>query len=206
MRVSLVANARDTLNGVGFTKRTEVDVATGGQFSIIDALEAVLEITGPAAVTLATWTAAEFDLSQIQAQIVSKRILSLRMIIDRSFVSRQPKFVEAIHARFGKGSVRSTRTHAKFVVIRNEEWSVVIRTSMNLNFNARLEYLQVTESKELADFWLSVSDSIFEENDEGLENYRRVPEFAGIPSIEPIQRVRMGKAPAMGESPQMGLV
>lgn len=39
-RLSLVANARDTLQGIGFDKGQEVDIATGGQFSVIDALEA----------------------------------------------------------------------------------------------------------------------------------------------------------------------
>ena len=202
-RLSLVANARDTLVGIGFERGVEVDIATGGQFSIIDAVEAVLEFTGPADVTLATWTAAEFDLTQIQGQLTSGRIRSLRLIIDRSFVSRQPKFVDVIHERFGRDSVRSTTTHAKFVIIRNESWSVVIRTSMNLNFNPRLEYLQIVEDHDLAAFWLSVADEIFSEEEPGLVNRRNLPAFGGIAGLEPIEYVRMGKEPAMGLKPRM---
>ena len=44
-RVSKTATAADSLAGFGHD--TEVDVLTFGQFSIIDAIEAVLDITGP---------------------------------------------------------------------------------------------------------------------------------------------------------------
>lgn len=201
-RLSKIADARDTL--ADFDKGMEVDVATFGHFSIIDAIEAVLEKTGPAEVTLATWTAAHFDLSQIEKQILEANITDLRLIIDRSFVSRQPKFVALIHEKFGKGSVRSTRTHAKFVIIKNAEWSVVMRTSMNLNFNPRLEYLQVTEDAELADFWLEIAEQIFEEEEPGLENRRQVPSLNGIDGVQPTLDVRMGKVPSTGTTPRMG--
>ena len=201
-RVSKIADARDSL--AGFGHGVEVDVLTFGQFSIIDAIEAVLDIAGPAAVTLATWTAAEFDLTQIEAQLLRSQITDLRLIIDRSFVSRQPRFVRLIHERFGEGSVRSTRTHAKFVVIRNDDWSVVIRTSMNLNHNPRLEYLQVVDDAELAAMYLEVADGIFNEEPPGLENRRNLPELAGVAGVEPSIPVRMGKDPAMGRRPRMG--
>ena len=202
-RLSLVANARDTLVGVGFDKGQEVDIATGGQFSIIDALEAVLEITGPADVTLATWTAADFDLTQIQGQLTSGRIRDFKLIIDRSFVARKPEFVDVIHDKFGKDSVRSTRSHAKFVIVTNAEWKVVIRTSMNLNFNPRLEYLQIVEDPELAAFWLSVADEVFSEEEPGLVNRRSLPAFGGIAGLQPIEYVRMGLDPAKGQKPRM---
>ena len=201
-RVSKIANAADTL--AGFGHGTEVDVLTFGQFSIIDAIEAVLDITGPASVTLATWTAAEFDLSQIEAQLLRARITDLRLIIDRSFVSRQPRFVGLIHDRFGADSVRSTRTHAKFVVIHNVEWSVVIRTSMNLNHNPRLEYMQVVDDTDLASMYLAVADALFKEEPPGLENRRNVPELVGVAGVEPSIPVRMGKPPRVGYAPRMG--
>lgn len=200
-RVSKIADAHDSL--AGFGHGVEVDVLTFGQFSIIDAIEAVLEITGPAEVTLSTWTAAAFDLSQIEAQLLRASITDLRLIIDRSFVSRQPKFVDLIHEKFGHGSVRSTRTHAKFVVIRNDKWAIVMRTSMNLNHNPRLEYLQVVDDAELADLYLSVADAIFDEEPPGLENRRNVPELAGVDAVAPSVPVRMGRPPSVGRPPRM---
>ena len=193
-RLSLKANALDTLRGVGFSRDCEVDIATGGQFSIIDAIEAVLDITGPADVTLATWTAAQFDLTQIESQLVHGQIRDFRMIVDRSFVNRQPAFMKRVLERFGKGSVRATRTHAKFAVVTNEEWSVVLRTSMNLNHCSRLEFLQVTESSELAEFWLSVADAIFEEVEEGHGKGWEAPQLESLAGFEPEPAVRTGVA------------
>ena len=202
-RVSKVADAATTL--AGFGHGVEVDVLTFGQFSIIDAIEAVLAITGPADVILSTWTAAEFDLSQIERQITTRHILSLKLIIDRSFVSRQPRFVDVIHDRFGIGSVRTTRTHAKFVIITNAAWSVVIRTSMNLNHNPRLEYLQVVDDTELAALYREVTEAIFKEEEPGLANRRNVPDLAGIDGVPARVPVAMGEPPAMGDFPRMGV-
>ena len=201
-RVSKIAGAADTL--AGFDHGQEVDALTFGQFSIIDAIEAVLAKTGPADVVLATWTAADFDLAQIEQQIVSRGILSLRLIIDRSFVARKPQFVDLIHERFGRDSVRSTRSHAKFVILTNTEWSVVIRTSMNLNHNPRLEYLQVVDDPDLAEMYLQVAAGIFAEEEPGLANRRGVPELAGVIGVEPNVPVRMGLPPAKGDCPRMG--
>jgi hypothetical protein len=197
-RVSKIATARDTL--AEFDHGIEVDVLTFGQFSIIDAIEAVLEKTGPAHVTLATWTAAEFDLSQLQAQILRAGILDLRMIIDRSFVSRHPKFVEIIRQKFGMQSVRTTKTHAKFVALTNENWNVLIRTSMNLNYNPRLEYLPVCDDAALCGMYLDVADRLFEEEDEGMDQSRGMPLLAGIDHVAPKPRVRMGRQPRVGAS------
>lgn len=65
-RVSRTANAADSLDGFGLG--CEIDVITFGQFSLIDAVDAILDMTGPADVVIATWAAAQFDMSQIQAQ------------------------------------------------------------------------------------------------------------------------------------------
>lgn len=195
-RLSKIADARDTFKD--FDHNIEIDCATFGQFSIIDVIEALLEKTGPADVTLATWTAAAFDLSQIEKQLLNKSIRSLRLIIDRSFVSRQPGFVKTILERFGEDSVRTTRTHAKFVVIRNDEWNVVIRTSMNLNHNPRLEYCQVVDDEGLADFWLSISEAIFDEVEPGAGNRRSVPELESLEGVVPSLPIEIGVSPSMG--------
>lgn len=201
-RVSKVADARSTLRGFG--KKTEMDILTFGQFSIIDVIEAVLDRTGVADVALATWTAAGFDLSQIEKQIAESRIRNLRMIVDRSFVSRQPAFVDHIHELFGKDVVRSTRTHAKFAVITNDKWQVVIRTSANLNHNARLEFIQVANDPKLAEFYLRIVEEIFAEEPPGLENRRNLPEMAGIDGVTQRTQVEMGLPPQMGKPPKMG--
>lgn len=201
-RVSRKANAVDSLEGFG--KNVECDIITFGQFSLIDAIDAVLDYTGPADVILATWAAAEFDMSQMQKQLTDKRIISLRMIIDRSMVSRHPNFCAALEERFGKETLRTTRTHMKFALISSPGWSVVIRTSMNLNFNPRLEYLQVADDEKLHRFFLAVCNAVFAEEDPGLDNQRNLPEMRAVPTVEPSIPVKMGKIPKTGQDPRSG--
>ena len=202
-RVSRTANAADTLTG--FDVGTEIDVITFGQFSLVDAIDAVLDMTGPADVVISTWAAAQFDMSQIQAQLTSKRIRNLQIILDASMVNRYPDFCRNLEERFGKQCLRTTQTHMKFVLIKTTTHKVVIRTSMNLNFNPRLEYIQIAEDPELYDFFVSVTDAIFEAEDEGLDRHRQLPGLAGVPSVTPSIPVRMGKTPSAGEPPRRGL-
>lgn len=197
-RVSTVANARDTLLGAGWGPGVETDVVTGGQFSLVDLIEAVIEITGPALVDLSTWTAAEFDLTHITQQLTSGRILGLRLIVDRSFTSRAPAFVQAVASRFGEEMIRTTRTHAKFVTVRNDDWSVTIRTSMNLNHNARTEWVQVTADEDLTAFYTSIVDEVFATTDAGLTNRRGVNLLDGLDPIAPASPVRVGARPSVG--------
>lgn len=62
--------------------------------------------------------------------------------------------------RFGD-CIRTTRIHAKFVVIRNEQWNIVIRTSANLNKNVRLENFEIDDDKDFADFFQKFFDEAF---------------------------------------------
>lgn len=191
-RVSKVAGARDTLRGAGFGRGQEVDVLTFGQFSIIDMVEAVLEVTGPADVDISTWTAAEFDLSQIKAGLLRADIERLRLLIDRSFVTRHPQFLEVIRGQFGDDCVRTTRLHAKFVLVRNPDWDVTIRTSMNLNHNPRLEYVQVAADADLTEFYTQVVDQIFAEEEAGVLGSRTVPVLADSEPVQVSGGIRMG--------------
>lgn len=157
----------------GFGHGLELDCITFGKFSIIDAIAATLQITGPAKVTVSTWTAAMFDIHQLFAMFTNGTITDFRFIVDRGFVTCcPPQFSQKVKELFGEDAIRTAATHAKFVLIENDEWAVVIRTSMNLNHNARIEYLQVTDSRELLDFYESVCQKIFDE-EPGLSNRRK---------------------------------
>jgi len=144
-------------------KNTDTFILTYGQFSLIDALVAVLDQTGPAHVTISTWTAAHAHLDRSAELMEAASILSLRMIVDRSFQTRQPKYYEHMIKLFGTESIRAINTHAKFITVRNENWDIVMRTSMNLNQNPRLENIEVSENKEFADFFETLVDDIFTE-------------------------------------------
>lgn len=178
-RLSKTTNARDTL--AGFGHGVELDILTFGQFSIMDAVEAVLDTTGPADVAISTWTAAAADLTRTAQHLTDARIRSLRMVVDRSFLTRQPAYAATCLELFGPEAIRTTRVHAKFVLVRNAEWAVTLRTSMNLNENPRLEYLQVCDDADLCDWYSAVVDEIFATEEAGMGNRRNGPnELSGM--------------------------
>jgi hypothetical protein len=157
-------------------KNSDIFILTYGQFSLIDALMAILDQTGPAHVSISTWTAASAHLDRSAELLATAKILSFRMIVDRSFQSRQPGYYAQMQALFGPETVRAIQTHAKFIVVRNDEWNVVVRTSMNLNQNPRLENIEISEDKEFADFFERLVDNVF---DEVPENTNK----SGIPTL-----------------------
>ena len=135
---------------------------TGGQFSLFSLLAAILEKTGPAAVDITTWTAAIADLRDAYLFLETGKIQKLRFLIDRSFESRQPQYVDSVRDLF-PDSVRVTRCHAKFAVIRTEKFDLAIRTSMNLNCNRRFEIFEISDDPDLAGFLSGVVDAVWEQ-------------------------------------------
>lgn len=152
----------------------EIYALSTGQFSLIDVVQHVLQATGPARVVVSTWTAAGADVDIAFRLLTDGAIESLRFIVDFSFPSRQPAYCAAIREAFGDAAIRVTKNHAKFVLIRNKTWNVVIRTSMNLNENRRLENLEVSDCEGMASFLESVCDRIFESEADG-ECLRKTP-------------------------------
>lgn len=142
-------------------KGTDTYVLTYGQFSLIDALGAILDQTGPADVVVSSWTAADAHLEQASHMIESMAIRSYRMVVDRSFNTRQPGYYKRMKSLFGEGCIREIQTHAKFMVVTNDDWAVVVRTSMNLNENPRFENIEISEDRPFAEWMLAVVDDIF---------------------------------------------
>lgn len=195
-RLSKVTNARDALSDFG--RGMETYCLTFGQFSLMDAVEVVLEKTGPADVAISTWTAGNADLSRSAEHLHDGNIRSMRFIADCSFGQRQPGYLAELVRLFGNESIRTTRTHAKFVVVTNDDWAVAIRTSMNLNENPRLESIEVSDDPELAGFLLRVVDEIFAEEAPGDYSTKSRPDLPGIQGIVPAERVEMGRHVSTG--------
>ena len=189
--VSKVTNARDAL--ADFGQGMETFCLTFGQFSLFDAVEALLERTGPADVCISTWTAGSADLTRASEQLRRGAFRSLRMVVDRSFATRQPGYLATVRELFGDDAIRATRTHAKFVTIVNAVWAVSVRTSMNMNSNPRLESIEVTDEPSLTDFLVSVVDELFEEVPAGKWDKIPVPDLPGIEGVAPTPVVSMGR-------------
>jgi len=194
--LSKVTNARDAL--ADFGRGMETYCLTFGQFSLMDAVEAILEKTGPADVTLSTWTAGGADLSRSAEHLHNGHIRSMRFVCDCSFGQRQPGYLAKLRELFGDDAIRTTRTHAKFAVLTNDSWQVAVRTSMNLNENPRLESIEVSDDPVLAGFLLSVVDELFAEESVGDFRTKSRPVLAGLEAVMPAERVEMGRGVAVG--------
>ena len=164
------------------TARCEIYVLTFGQFSLIDALHHLLTQTGPADVTLSTWTASGADLTRAKALTEQAAIRSIRVLVDRSFLTRQPDYCTTLRRLFGDACIRTARSHAKFATIRNDAWQLAVRTSMNLNENPRLENIEISDDPALCGFLESVVSDVFAEQPSG-EFAGEFPDLASLPDV-----------------------
>ena len=143
---------------------------TRGQFSLADLLVATLGKTGPAALSISTWTAAHADVERMMGLLESGQITGCRFLVDQTFVRRVPALAAQIRKLFGDDAIRVTKTHAKFATIVNNEWQVAIRSSMNLNQNPRLESFQLGHDPELCAFLSAALDDIWSRQDRRLQD------------------------------------
>jgi hypothetical protein len=178
MRIAKRGVAQDAIGQLAQNEDTYI--LTYGQFSLIDALVALLDQTGPADVVLSSWTAADADLEHTANMVEALAIRDLRMVVDRSFRTRQPAYFRRMRELFGAGCVREIRSHAKFMVITNDQWKVVVRTSMNLNENPRFESIEISTDPVFAEFMLGVVANIFETVPPDSP-HSDMPEFADTP-------------------------
>lgn len=181
-RLSKVAGARDTIEGFGHGM--DVIGLTFGQFSLLDLIDATLEITGPAEVAISTWSAGFYDVEAAERFRDSGRIRSIRFVMDSS-AKRGQATVGDVDSIFGAGTVRATRCHAKFALVTNEDWSVVITSSMNLNLNPRCEQFEMTDDADRAALFLGFVDGLFSELTEGNTEDRTLPSLSDLDSIQP---------------------
>ena len=161
-KVLRTINAASAAEAVGpIVPGIEVYGLSKGQFSLVELLHHILDATGPADVVVSTWTAAGADLAHCRTLLDDGRIKSCRWLVDFSFPARQPAYCGQLVERFGADAVRATANHAKFVMVRNDDWHVVVRTSMNLNLNRRLESFEISDDPTLAGWLEEVVDAAF---------------------------------------------
>lgn len=126
---------------------------TRGQFSMIDAVLACLDQTKtPASISLWTWTIAEYEIECMQRLMADKRLKQGRLIIDSGARKKNIELINQWRSSFGSNSVKYVVNHAKIATIETDEYKLLLRGSMNLNFNARFEQFDITEGGE--DFYL----------------------------------------------------
>lgn len=145
----------------GFEKGLEIYGFTKGQFSVIDLLESMVAITGPAALTVSTWTAAKTDITTVLDFVSSGKCTSARWMVDFTFQQRSPELAARIREVAGHDAIRVGKNHAKFFMLRNDQWDIMCMTSMNLNFNPRFENFMLRDDKAMCDFHDTILNEIW---------------------------------------------
>lgn len=147
---------------------------TRGQWSMIDAVLHVLDQTGPAAVSLWTWTVAEYEVQVLTRLRIDKRITGGRLVIDHGARNKNADIIADWKKQFGADSVRYVVNHAKIATIETAGgMKFLLRGSMNLNFNPRFEQFDITEGGPEFDLVKGIEDELPVLNDDcsGKEVY-----------------------------------
>ena len=162
LEVGIVRNpASARLAFAGSRPGTAIHGVTDGTWSLIDALRELLVICGPSDLTLATWTAAAADLREAEHMLRARNLRSVRLIVDRSFQTRQPRYCAAARSLFGDDAIRIWNSHAKFAVLQGDHATALYLTSANLNRNARVETFSLYFSEALAGEYLAMIDRLY---------------------------------------------
>ncbi len=119
---------------------------TRGQWSMIDAVLHLLDKVGPAAVSLWTWTVAEYEVQVLTRLRIDDRVTAGRLVIDHGARNKNAAIIADWKQQFGADSVRYVVNHAKIATVATAGGlKFLLRGSMNLNFNPRFEQFDITE-------------------------------------------------------------
>lgn len=132
-----------------------------GSFSFGDVISHVLGEIGPAHALISTWVASQAATTKVCQFLNDGRFLSVRFLVDRMFSESRKPVYDYIVKNFGLNAIRTSRCHTKFCILYNDEYSVVIETSANLNKNVRLESFRITEDEAFCGFFRNMFDDFF---------------------------------------------
>lgn len=141
----------------------DYEINTNGEFSLLDVILVLLERTGPADVSISTWSAGLYDVEVANRFLNTGLIRSIRFVLDVSFKNNggSKGYSSLLMDMFGEECIRTTRTHAKFVTITNETHKLSISSTANLNENKRLEIFHFSDDPARAAWYLAIVDELF---------------------------------------------
>lgn len=134
---------------------------TRGQWSMIDAVLHVLDCAGPSAVSLWTWTVAEYEVEVLTRLRIDQRITAGRLVIDYGARNKNANIIRDWQTSYGPKSVRYVVNHAKIALIHSAGGlKFLLRGSMNLNVNPRFENFDITEGGPEFDLMQTIEDEL----------------------------------------------
>lgn len=137
---------------------------TKGGFSMLDLIEHLLTLTGPADVAVSTWTMGVYDADLLWRFANVGAITSIRFVLDPSIFKvdgQRSRHSAAFLGAFGGEAIRAVSNHAKFTVLDGVDRHITICSSMNLNRNKRLENFVIFDGTEIAAFYRGIVDQVF---------------------------------------------
>lgn len=142
---------------------------TRGQFSLLDLIRAVIEQTGPADLTVAAWAVGARDAETSGWLLDTGQLRSLRLLVAYGFHQVSPDYAARLVELYGPEAILLCRSHAKFAIIKNERWRIVIRCSMNLNRNTRFEQFDLDDCPEICGLFEQFVDDVAAATPAGIE-------------------------------------
>lgn len=201
-RLSKVASAKDTIDG--FDHDTAITGLTHGQFSLLDLMQAILDYTGPADLDIATFSVGLADIDTAKRLHDEHRFRNPRVILDSGTAKRGSASHVDIADVFGPERVRITKNHAKISLIGNDDWRVVLTSSMNFNFNPRIEQFDLAHAPDRYDYFRAWIDAVFDElppadpsqlNENWLAQTRNIPDVTPRLGYKVTRNIQMGPRP-----------
>ena len=135
---------------------------TTGRVSMIDLLAAVLERTGPAALTLWIYTPGRAEIEALWRLWRLARISGVRFVVDHAGLHshyRQTFF--DLQERWGAGCLRVTQNHCKMATVVGGGWHVLLDGSVNLARNLRFENVRISDDRRLVDLVEGLADELW---------------------------------------------
>lgn len=119
---------------------------TRGQWSMIDAiLHCLDQINAPCRLSLWTWTIADYEIQCLQRLMQDARLANATLVIDHGARNKNQRLLDQWMGTFGAQSIRLVLNHGKIATIEGNDIRLLLRGSMNLNFNPRFEQFDLTE-------------------------------------------------------------
>lgn len=141
--VEAYKNAATTIGEI--TPGMRLFALTRGQFSMIDAVLHCLDSIGDARISIWTWCVAEYEVQCFDRLRIDKRITDALLVIDHSAHKRNATILDRWRASHGPDSVKTVVNHAKIATLENSRYRLLLRGSMNLNYNPRFEQFDLSE-------------------------------------------------------------
>jgi hypothetical protein len=157
---------------------------TMGKISLIQIVETICNnFGGNFNFKTCVWSANKIDILRLKNLQNKGRIKETKLLIDPSAYTRKFEAVEAIYQCFGKESVRTIPTHAKFVTLESDKYKIAITSSMNFTHNPRIEQYEISECSDTVELMSDMVNNAFKElstsenfTSQSLKMYKKIEE------------------------------